>query len=139
MRVMVLVQANVDSERGAYAEHAEEFAEMGRFNEELVNAGVMEAGEGLAPSSEGKRISFEPDGSATVFDGPFAEAREVVGGFWIWRVNSMDEAVEWLRKAPFRQAVVEIRRIHDESDFEGLIPDDVIAQEGALRKRLSEG
>ena len=83
MRVMVLVKANEDSERGNYSGHAEEFAAMGKYNEELLKAGIMLAGEGLTPSSEGKRLAFGEDGAARVIDGPFAEAKELVGGFWI--------------------------------------------------------
>jgi hypothetical protein len=104
MRVMVLVKANEDSERGDYAGHAEEFAAMGKYNEELLKAGIMLAGEGLTPSSEGKRVDFGEDGAARVIDGPFAEAKELVGGFWIWQVSSMDEAVEWLKRSPFKAA-----------------------------------
>jgi len=135
MRVVVLVKGNEDSEQGNYADHADEFAEMGRFNEELVKAGIMLAGEGLAPSSEGKRVSF--DGAApSVIDGPFAEAKELVAGFWIWQVSSMDEAVEWLKRAPFKQGAVEIRRIHEAADFEGQIPQEIIDAEGQLRAQL---
>lgn len=133
MRVMVLVKANEDSERGNYAEHADEFAAMGKYNEELLKAGIMLAGEGLAPSSEGKRLAFGGDGGARVIDGPFAEAKELVGGFWIWQVSSMEEAVEWLRRAPFKGTTVELRRIHEAADFEGQLPQDVLDAERRLR------
>jgi hypothetical protein len=133
MRVMVLVKANEDSERGNYAEHADEFAAMGKYNEELLKAGVMLAGEGLAPSSEGKRVAFGDDGAARVIDGPFAEAKELVGGFWIWQVSSMEEAVEWLKRAPFKGTSVELRRIHEAADFEGQLPQDVLDAEQRLR------
>ena len=138
MRVVVLVKSNEAAERAAYAEFADEFAEMGKFNEELVKAGIMLAGEGLAPSSEGKRVAFGADGPSGVIDGPFAETKELVGGFWIWQVSSMDEAVEWLKRAPFKEGAVEIRRIHEEADFEGQIPQDVLDAESALRAKLAE-
>jgi len=138
MRVVVLVKSNEAAERGEYAEYADEFAEMGRFNEELVKAGIMLAGEGLAPSSEGKRVAFDSEGPSGVIDGPFAETKELVGGFWIWQVSSMDEAVEWLKRAPFKEGEVEIRRIHEAPDFEGQIPQDVIDAESALRAKLAE-
>lgn len=138
MRVMVLVQANEDSERGNYAEHADEFAAMGKYNEELLKAGIMLAADGLAPSSEGKRVAFGDDGGTRVIDGPFAEAKELVGGFWIWQVSSMEEAVEWLRRAPFKGTSVELRRIHEAADFEGQLPQEVLDAERRLRARSGE-
>src|SRR4051812_36113652 len=99
MRVMVLVKANKDSEAGVMPS-TELLTEMGKFNEELVKAGVMLAGEGLHPSSKGKRVRFSGP-TRTVIDGPFAETKELVAGFWLWQVKSMDEAVEWLKRAPF--------------------------------------
>lgn len=138
MRVMVLVKANEDSERGNYAEHADEFVAMGKYNEELVKAGIMLAGEGLAPSSEGKRVAFDADGGSRVIDGPFAEAKELVGGFWIWQVSSMEEAVEWLKRAPFKDGAVEIRRIHEAADFEGQLPQEVLDAESRLRAQTGE-
>ncbi len=138
MRVMVLVKANEDSERGNYAEHADEFVAMGKYNEELVKAGIMLAGEGLAPSSEGKRVAFGADGGNRVIDGPFAEAKELVGGFWIWQVSSMEEAVEWLKRAPFKDGTVEIRRIHEAADFEGQLPQEVLDAESRLRAQTGE-
>jgi hypothetical protein len=133
MRVMVLVQATPDSEQANYADHADEFVAMGKFNEELVKAGIMLAGEGLAPTSEGKRVAFAADGAGRVIDGPFAEAKEIVGGFWIWQVSSMEEAVEWLKRAPFKGQAVEVRRILEAADLEGLVPQDVIDAERRLR------
>jgi len=135
---MVLVKANEDSERGNYAEHADEFVAMGKYNEELVKAGIMLAGEGLAPSSEGKRVAFGADGGSRVIDGPFAEAKELVGGFWIWQVSSMEEAVEWLKRAPFKDGTVEIRRIHETADFEGQLPQEVLDAESRLRAQTGE-
>ena len=135
MRVMVLVKANEDSERGDYSGHAEEFAAMGKYNEELLKAGIMLAGEGLTPSSEGKRVAFGDDGGARVIDGPFAEAKELVGGFWIWQVSSMDEAVEWLKRAPFTGTTVELRGIQEAADLEGQIPQEIIDAESRLREQ----
>ena len=120
MRVMVLVKANEDSERGDYSGHADEFAAMGKYNEELLKAGIMLAGEGLTPSSDGKRVAFGEDGATRVIDGPFAEAKELVGGFWIWQVSSMDEAVEWLKRCPNphpSDSDVEIRPLFEAADF----------------------
>jgi hypothetical protein len=95
-----------------------ELAEMGRFNEELVKAGVMLAGEGLLASSKGARVRFEKNGKKTVVDGPFAETKELVAGFWVWQVKSKEEAIEWLKRAPFREGdEVEIRQIAEASDF----------------------
>ena len=138
MRVMVLVKATEDSEKGEYAGHEEEFAAMGRYNEELVRAGIMLAGEGLAPSADGKRVAFGEDGGTRVIDGPFTEAKELVGGFWIWQVSSMDEAVEWLKRAPFKGASVELRRIAEAADFEGQIPQDLIDAEQRLRSQTGQ-
>ena len=138
MRVMVLVKATEDSERGDYADHADEFAAMGKFNEELVKAGVMLAGEGLEPSSQGKIVEFAADGAGSrVIDGPFAEAKEVIGGFWIWQVSSMEEAVEWLRRAPFRDGQVELRKILEAADFEGKLPAEILEDEARLRAQTA--
>ena len=135
MRVMVLVKATEDSERGNYADHVDEFVAMGKFNEELVKAGIMLAGEGLTPSAEGKRVAFDAGGDTRVIDGPFAEAKELVGGFWIWQVSSMEEAVEWLKRAPFKSAAVELRRIQEAEDFEGLVPQEIVDAEARLREQ----
>jgi hypothetical protein len=135
MRVMVLVKATEDSEKGDYAGHEEEFAAMGKYNEELLKAGIMLAGEGLTPSSQGKRLEFGNDGGSRVIDGPFAETKELVGGFWIWQVSSMDEAVEWLKRAPFKGTTVELRRIQEAADFEGQIPQEIIDAESRLREQ----
>jgi hypothetical protein len=132
---MVLVKATEDSERGNYADHVDEFVAMGKFNEELVKAGIMLAGEGLTPSAEGKRVAFGEDGGTRVIDGPFAEAKELVGGFWIWQVSSLEEAVEWLKRAPFRSQTVELRRIQEAEDFEGLVPQEILDAETRLREQ----
>lgn len=133
MRVMVLVKANEDSEKGNYADHVEEFAAMGKYNEELVKAGIMLAGEGLTPSSQGKRVAFADDGGTRVIDGPFAETKELIGGFWIWQVSSIEEAVEWLKRSPFKGTTVELRRIQEPADFEGQVPQEIIDAENRLR------
>jgi hypothetical protein len=112
---MVLVKGDEEYEAGRLPS-TEELAEMGRFNDELIKAGVMLAGEGLVRSAEGKRVRFEGK-KPTVIDGPFAEAKELVGGYWIWEVASMEEAVEWLKRAPFQDATVEIRRVAGPEDF----------------------
>jgi len=138
MRVMVLVKASEDSEQGNYADHADEFVAMGKYNEELLKAGIMLAGEGLTPSSEGKRVAFGDEGGTRVIDGPFAEAKELVGGFWIWQVSSMEEAVEWLKRAPLRGTSVELRRIAEVADFEGQLPQDVIDGERRLRAQSGQ-
>jgi hypothetical protein len=116
MRVLVLVKANKESENGAMPTK-ELVAEMGKFNDELVKAGMLLAADGLHSSSKGKRVRFD-DGKKTVIDGPFTETKELVAGFWIWQVKSMDEAVEWLKRAPFGGGEeVEIRPIFEEADF----------------------
>ena len=133
MRVMVFVHATEDSEQGKYAEHADEFVAMGKYNEELVKAGIMLAGEGLEPSSQGKRVDFAAEGATRVIDGPFAEAKEIIGGFWIWQVSSMEEAVEWLKRAPFRGQQVELRRILEAADFADQLPPEILENEARLR------
>jgi len=138
MRVMVLVKANEEGERGDYSGHEEEFAAMGKYNEELLKAGIMLAGEGLTPSSQGKRVAFGEDGGARVIDGPFAEAKELVGGFWIWQVSSMDEAVEWLKRSPFKGTTVELRRIAEAADLEGQVSQEIIDAEQRLRSQSGQ-
>ncbi|MGA9571310.1 MAG: YciI family protein [Candidatus Acidiferrales bacterium] len=116
MRVMVLVKASKESEAGILPT-PKLLAEMGKFNQELIQAGVMLAGDGLHPSSKGKRVRFSGQ-QRTVIDGPFTETKELVGGYWIWQVRSMDEAVEWLKRAPFdREIEVEIRPVFEAADF----------------------
>ena len=119
MRVMVLVKANKETEAGVLPTQ-QELEEMGAYNEQLVKAGVMVAGDGLHPSDKGARVRFG-DGKATVIDGPFTETKELVAGYWIWEVATFDEAVEWLKRAPFptnaEPSEVEIRRIFEAEDF----------------------
>jgi hypothetical protein len=134
MRYMVIVKASEDSENGALPT-TEELAEMGAYNEELVKAGVMLAGEGLAPSSQGARVRYDKDGRATVVDGPFAETKELVAGFWVLQVSSREEVLEWVRKAPFRDAEVEVRRVAEAEDFGDALTPELREQEEQLRAR----
>ena len=131
MRFAVLVKATPQSEAGVLPS-AEQLAEMGKFNEELTKAGVMLAGEGLQASSKGARLTFS-GGTATITDGPFAETKELVAGFWIVQGTSKDEVVERFRHAPFQDAQIEIRRIFEADDFGDNLPADVRAQEERLR------
>lgn len=122
MRVMVLVKATKDSEEGLKMtpETKKLFADMGKFNEELTKAGIMRSGDGLKPSSQGKRVAFDGPGR-TVIDGPFAETKELVAGFWIWEVKDMDEAVAWVKRCPnpmFGPSEIEIRPFYEAEDFQ---------------------
>ena len=132
MRFMVLVKADKDSEAGVMPTK-EQLTDMGKFNEELVKAGVMLAGEGLHPSSKGARIRFSGK-KRTVLDGPFAETKELVAGFWIWQVKSKEEAIEWLKRAPFDGATeVELRQIFEADDFGAEFTPELRAQEDRIR------
>src|SRR5579864_3227580 len=116
MRVMVIVKANKESEAGVLPD-TELLAKMGKYNEQLVKAGVMLAGDGLQPTSKGKRVKFSGD-KRTVIDGPFTETKELIAGYWLWQVRSIDEAVEWLKRAPFDGGVeIEIRPVYEATDF----------------------
>jgi hypothetical protein len=136
MRFMVIVKANEDTENSVMPT-TEELAAMGNYNEELVKAGVMLAGDGLYPSAKGARVAFDGSGSTTVIDGPFAEAKELIAGFWIWELPSLQDAVEWLKKAPFQSGEVEIRQIHGPEAFEDVITPEIQAQEDRLREQIS--
>ena len=131
MRVMVLVKADKNSEAGKMPDE-KILTEMGNFNEQLVKAGIMLDGEGLHPSKKGKRVRFSGS-KQTVIDGPFTEAKELVAGFWVWRVKSMDEAVAWLKKAPFKEGEVEIRPIFEAEDFGAEFTPEARAQEERIR------
>ena len=134
MRFMVIVKASKESEAGRLPSE-QELTEMGRFNDELVKAGVMLAGEGLQASSKGARVRFEKNGKKTVTDGPFTETKELVAGFWIWQVKSKEEAIEWLKRAPFRNdEEIEIRQVFEASDFGENFSAEEIAKEEAWRK-----
>ena len=137
MRVMVMVKATTDSEAGLMPD-TEMFEAMGKFNEELVNAGIMQSGDGLKPSSQGKRIAFDGP-SRTVIDGPFAETRELVAGFWIWEVRDMAEAVEWAKRCPNPMpgpSELEIRPFYEMADFAEMVNPEIVEQEERLRARL---
>jgi hypothetical protein len=135
MRVMVIVKASKESEAGQMPGH-ELLAQMGKYNEQLANAGVMVAGEGLHPSSKGKRIRFSGP-QQTVTDGPFAETKELVAGYWLLKVKSMDEAVEWLKKAPFEQgAEIEIRPLFEAEDFGEAFTPELREQEDRIRAKV---
>lgn len=136
MRFMILVKADVHSEAGQMP-GPELFAEMGKFNEELVKAGVMLAGEGLHPSSRGKRVRFAGK-SRTVIDGPFAETKELVAGFWLWQCQSMEEAVEWVRRCPnpmIGDSEIEIRPVLEAEDFGDAFPPELREKEAELRRQ----
>jgi hypothetical protein len=132
MRVMVIVKANKQSEAGVLPTK-KLLTEMGKYNEELVKAGIMLAGEGLQASSKGKRVKFA-EGKRTVIDGPFTEPKELVAGFWLWQVRSMEEAVEWLKRAPFSPGdEVEIRQVFEAEDFGPELTPELREQEARLR------
>ncbi|HTK69908.1 MAG TPA: YciI family protein [Candidatus Eisenbacteria bacterium] len=136
MRVMVLVKADKQSEAGAMPSR-EMLEAMGQFNEKLIQAGVMLAGEGIMPSSKGARVRFQ-SGKKTVIDGPFAETKELVAGFWIWKVKNMDEAIEWLKKAPFEETEVEIRPVFEVEDFGDELTPEMREREERQRERAEE-
>jgi hypothetical protein len=132
MRFMVIVKSSEDTENGVMPTE-QELAEMGAFNEELVKAGVMLAGEGLHPSSKGARVRFDKDGNSTVVDGPFAETKELIAGFWILEVSSREEVIEWVKKAPFRDDELEIRQVFTADDFGEAFTPELREQEDRLR------
>src|SRR5512133_1323819 len=135
MRVMVIVKASKESEAGQMPKE-ELLAAMGRYNEELAKAGVMLAGEGLHPTSRGKRVRFSGR-QRTVIDGPFAETKELIAGYWLWQVKSMDEAVEWLKRAPFdEETEVEIRPVFEADDFGKEFTPELRAQEERIRAEV---
>ena len=137
MRVIVMVKATKDSEAGIMPS-TEMLAAMGKFNEELVKAGVMLAGEGLQASSKGKRVRFEGS-KRTITDGPFAETKELIAGFWLWQVRSMDEAVEWLKRAPFDGGTeIEIRQVFEAADFGQEFTPELREQEERLRQQIEK-
>jgi len=138
MRVMVIVKATKDTEAGKMPSK-EMLAAMGNFNDELVKAGVMLAGEGLHPTSRGKRVRFSADGRRTVVDGPFAETKELIAGFWLWQVKSMEEAVEWLKRAPFENGdEIEIRQVFEAEDFGAEFTPELREQEERQRAAIEE-
>ena len=132
MRVMLLVPADENSENGVMPD-AKMLTDMGNFNEELVKAGVMLAGEGLHPTSKAVRVRFEGD-KRTVIDGPFTESKELIAGYWLWQVRDMDEAIEWIKRAPFdNETQIEIRPVFEEEDFGDEFTPELREQERRLR------
>ena len=139
MRVMVIVKASKESEAGVLPSE-QELTEMGEFNDELVKAGVMLAGEGLQASSKGARVRFDKSGKKTITDGPFAETKELVAGFWLWQVKSKEEAIEWLKRAPFRNGEeVEIRQVFEATDFGDNFSKEFVEKEQAWRRESGYG
>lgn len=139
MRVMVIVKATKDSEAGVMPS-TDLLEAMGKYNEQLVNAGVMMAGEGLHPSSAGKRVAFDGP-SRTVVDGPFAETRELIAGFWLWEVKDMKEAVEWVKRCPnpmLGPSEIEVRRVFEAADFGDAMTPELTAQEDRMRDKLAK-
>jgi len=137
MRVMVIVKADKNSEAGILPSQ-DLLGKMGKYNEELVKAGIMLAGEGLQASSKGKRVKFSGE-KRTITDGPFAETKELIAGFWLWQVRSMDEAVEWLKRAPFDGGTeIEIRRVFEAEDFGENLTPELREQDARLRKQTSK-
>ncbi|PYQ51108.1 MAG: dehydrogenase [Acidobacteria bacterium] len=136
MRFMVLVKANKDSEAGVLPDK-KILTAMGKFNEELVKAGVMLAGEGLQPSSKGVRVRFDGK-KRTVIDGPFAETKELVAGFWLWQVRSREEAIEWLKRAPFDGGTeIELRQVFEAADFGAEFTPELREQEERQRAQIA--
>ena len=139
MRVFVIVKATPDSEAGVMPDE-KLLTDMGKFNEELVKAGVMLAGEGLHPSSRGKRVEFSGN-KRTVIDGPFSETKELVAGFWIWQVSSMEEAVEWVKRCPNPhpgESTIEIRPVFEAEDFGEALTPELASHEARLREQLAQ-
>ena len=136
MRFMVLVKANAESEAGIMPDR-KILTEMGKFNEELVKAGVMLAAEGLHPTSKGARVRFS-GGKRAVIDGPFTESKELIAGFWLWQVKSKEEAIEWLKRAPFEGTEVEIRQVFEAEDFGPSLTPELREQEERLRAQSQE-
>jgi hypothetical protein len=136
MRFMVLVKANQDSEAGVLPDE-KILTAMGKYNEELAKAGVLLAAEGLHPTSKGARVKFT-GGKRTVTDGPFTEAKELIAGFWLWQVKSKEEAIEWLKRAPFEGTEVEIRQVFEAEDFGPALTPELREQEERLRAQAAQ-
>lgn len=136
MRVMVIVKASKESEAGVLPD-TQLLTKMGKYNEQLVKAGVMLAGDGLQPTSKGKRVKFSAD-TRTVIDGPFTETKELIAGYWVWQVRSIEEAVEWLKRAPFdRGEEVEIRPVFEAGDFGENLTPELMEQDQRLREQIA--
>jgi hypothetical protein len=142
MKFLVFVKATANSEKGIFPPDADKlFAAMGQFNEKLVKAGIMQEADGLKPSSAGKRIKFSDSGASIVIDGPFAETKELVAGYWIWNVKSLDEAVEWAKQCPNpmpgEEGTLEIRPCYAMEDLADLVPKAEFEREARLRKQVA--
>jgi len=135
MRFMVIVKADKDSEAGVLPDQ-KMLAEMGKYNEELAKAGVMLAGEGIQASSKGARVNFSGK-KPTVTDGPFSETKELIAGFWLWQVRSKEEAIEWLKRAPFERGEVEIRQVFEAEDFGAEFTPELREQEERVRRQTA--
>ena len=135
MRFMVIVKADRNSEAGIMPTE-KMLTDMGNFNQQLFDAGVMLAGEGLQPSSKGARVKFDSKGNTSVIDGPFAETKELVAGYWMWKCNSKADAIEWLKNAPFENTEVEIRQVFEAEDFGEEFTPEARAQEERIRQQL---
>jgi hypothetical protein len=136
MRFMVIVKADKDSEAGVMPSE-KMLTDMGNYNQQLADAGVMLAGEGLHPTSKGARIRFGDGGKTTVIDGPFAETKELVAGFWLWKVNSREEAIDWLKRAPFENTEVELRQVFEAEDFGDEFTPELREQEDRIREQIA--
>jgi hypothetical protein len=136
MRFMIIVKATKDSEAGVLPDE-EMLIEMGKYNEALAKAGVLLAGEGLQPSSKGARVRFDGE-KRTVIDGPFTETQELIAGFWLWQVKSLDEAIEWLKRAPFKEGEVEIRQVFEAEDFGDAFTPELREQEARVRAQAEQ-
>ena len=142
MKVIVLIKATANSEKGVFPpESARLFAEMGKYNEQLVQAGIMQGADGLKPSSAGKRIKFTDRGASVVIDGPFVETKELIAGYWMWNVKSMDEAVEWARRCPNpmpgEESTLELRPCYSLEDLRDIVPPAEFEREARLRKQVA--
>jgi hypothetical protein len=137
MRVMVIVKGDKNSEAGVLPDK-KLFEEMGKFNEQLAKAGVMLAAEGLKPTSNGKKVKFS-GATRTVIDGPFTESKEIIAGFWLWQVRSLEEAVEWLKRAPFDGgAEIELRPVYEFADFGDVVTPEIKEQEERIRRQVEK-
>ena len=142
MRFLAMVRATKMSEAGIIPDDPKLFEDMGKFNEELVNAGIMQSGEGLQPSSKGARIRFSADNKRSVIDGPFPETKELIAGFWLWKCKSKDEAVSWAKRAPSpfpgMECEIEIRQIYEAEDFGDAFTPEEREREARLREKLEK-
>jgi hypothetical protein len=141
MRFLVMVRATKMSEAGEFPDDPKIFEDMGKFNEELVNAGVMQAGEGLQPSSKGARVKFSAGNKRTVVDGPFPETKELIAGFWLWKCKSLQEAIEWAKRSPSpfpgMECEIEVRQIYEAEDFGDKFSAQLREKEERLREKIA--